>query len=159
MSYDRVLAAQPQLFEAQVNLGTALLASRRPGDAFASYDKAVRIRPDDADALNGRANALFELKRFEEAAGDYERVLRRDPEHAYVAGNLVFSRLHCCDWRFLNEDRERLKTAISQSKPVVNPFQNLALSVSASAQKTMRRTLGRRQISCRAKTALERRAL
>jgi predicted O-linked N-acetylglucosamine transferase (SPINDLY family) len=134
-SYDRVLAARPQLFEAQVNRGTALLASRRVEEAFASYDKAARMKLDNADALNGRANALFELKRFEEAIGDYEGVLRLNPEHAYVAGNLAFSRLHCCDWRFLNEDRERLKTAIGQSKPVVNPFQNLALSPSASAQK------------------------
>jgi predicted O-linked N-acetylglucosamine transferase (SPINDLY family) len=134
-SYDRVLAARPQLFEAQVNRGTALLASWRAGEAFASYDRAVRINPDDANALNGRANALFELKRFEEAIGDYEGVLRLDPEHAHVAGNLAFSRLHCCDWRFLNEDRERLKTAINRSMPVINPFQNLALSSSASVQK------------------------
>jgi predicted O-linked N-acetylglucosamine transferase (SPINDLY family) len=134
-SFDRVLATRPQLFEAQVNRGTALLASRRMDEAFASYDKALRIRPDSADALNGRANALFELKRFEEAISDYEGVLRLNPEHAYVAGNLAFARLHCCDWRFLNKDRERLNTAIGQSKPVVNPFQNLALSRSAAAQK------------------------
>jgi predicted O-linked N-acetylglucosamine transferase (SPINDLY family) len=134
-SFDRVLAARPQLFEAQVNRGTALLASRRVDEALASYDKAVRIKPDSADALNGRANALFELKRFEEAIGDYEGVLRLNPEHAYVAGNLAFSRLHCCDWRFLNKDRERLTAAIGQSKPVVNPFQNLALSRSAAAQR------------------------
>jgi len=85
--------------------------------------------------LNGRANALFELKRFEEAIGDYEGVLRLDPEHPYVMGNLAFSRLHCCDWRFLSADRERLNTAIGQSKPVVNPFQNLALSRFPAAQR------------------------
>ena len=134
-SYDRVLTARPQLFEAQMNRGTALLASRRTGEALASYDQAFQIRPDNADALNGRANALFELKRFEEAIGDYEAVFRLAPEHPYVAGNLAFSRLHCCDWRFLRADRERLSTAIGQSKPVVNPFQNLALSSSARVQK------------------------
>jgi len=134
-SYDRVLAARPELFEARVNRGTALLALRRMDEALASYDEAVRIKPDNADALNGRANALFELKRFEEAIRDYEAVLRIDPERAYAAGNLAFCRLHCCDWRSLNEDRAGLETAIGQGKPVVNPFQNLALSRSAALQK------------------------
>jgi len=108
---------------------------RRAEDALASYDEALRAKPDSEDALNGRANALFELKRFEEANRDYERVVQRNPDQAYAAGILAFSRLHCCDWHALGEDRKRIAAAVRQGRRAINPFQNLALSHLAEEQK------------------------
>jgi predicted O-linked N-acetylglucosamine transferase (SPINDLY family) len=134
-SYDKVLAARPGIFETLVNRGTALLALRRAEDALASYDDALRASPDSDDALNGRANALFELKRFDEANREYERILKRNPDRPYAAGILAFSRLHCCDWRTLDEDREKVAAGIRARKRAVNPFQNLALSRLPEEQK------------------------
>jgi predicted O-linked N-acetylglucosamine transferase (SPINDLY family) len=125
---------RPGIFQALINRGSALIASRRFEEALASYEGALLVNPDSAEALNGRANGLFELKRFEESAAAYEAVLQRDPAHAYAAGNLAFAKLHCCDWRSLKEDRAIVAAAICAGKAVINPFQNLALSDDAEGQ-------------------------
>jgi predicted O-linked N-acetylglucosamine transferase (SPINDLY family) len=134
-SYDKVLAARPGIFETLLNRGTALLSSRRSDEALASYDEAARLHPDSPDALNGRANAFFELKRFEDAVGAYEAALQLSSEQEYAVGNLAFSRLHCCDWRSLEKDRELVVTGVRNGKRVANPFQFVALSERPDDQK------------------------
>lgn len=134
-SYERALALQPGLAESLVNRGTALLAVGRAQDALASYEAGTAARPADAESIAGRANALFELKRFEEAGEGYARALLFDPHYPYAIGNLAFCRLHCCDWRSFEEDRNNLIAALAQGKRVVSPFQSLALLPSAPAQR------------------------
>jgi predicted O-linked N-acetylglucosamine transferase (SPINDLY family) len=127
-SYDRVLSVRPAFPETLVNRATALLALRRMDEALASYSDALRARPHSADAMAGRANALFELKRFEDAIADYAATLKLDPGYKYARGNLAFSRLHCCDWTELKNERARIAADLGSARCVINPFQNLALS-------------------------------
>ena len=134
-SYDKVLAARPNLFEALINRGNALSALRRTNEALASYEAALLVVPDAPDALNGRANALFELKRFDEAMVAYERLVARDPGREYAPGILAFSRLQCCDWSKVKEDRERIASGVRSGQRIVNPFQNLAFTHSSEEQR------------------------
>jgi predicted O-linked N-acetylglucosamine transferase (SPINDLY family) len=134
-SYDKALTAQPDRFETLVNRGNALLALRRAEEALASYETALRVVPDAPDALNGRANALFEMKRFDDAIAAYERLIARDPQREYAPGILAFSRLQCCDWSKLTNDRERIASGLRAGRRVINPFQNLALSRSPEEQR------------------------
>jgi predicted O-linked N-acetylglucosamine transferase (SPINDLY family) len=133
-AYDKALALRPGFPETLVNRGTALLDLGRAQDAWASYDAAIKIQPANADAVAGRANALFELKQYEAAAGDYATALRIDPEYPYALGNLAFSRLHCCDWDGLESARTWIAEGLRKGKPVVNPFQAIALLGSPEAQ-------------------------
>ena len=134
-SFDRVLALRPRLIEALINRGTALLTLRRIEDAFASYEAALQIDPRNSAALHGRANALFELKRFEEAASGFEAAMAAGPGSDF-AGKLAFTRLQCCDWRMLDQDRMALAGAnLSQYSRTVDPFQYLALSSSPEDQR------------------------
>ncbi|HEX5282372.1 MAG TPA: tetratricopeptide repeat protein [Micropepsaceae bacterium] len=134
-SFDRVLALRPQLIEALINRGTALLTLRRTEDAFASYEAALKGDPRNSAALHGRANALFELKRFEEAASGFEVAMAAGPGSDF-AGKLAFTRLQCCDWRMLDQDRAALAgTGLSQYSRTVDPFQYLAISASPEDQR------------------------
>lgn len=134
-SFDRVLALRPRLIEALINRGTALLTLHLIEDAFASYEAALQIDPHNSAALHGRANALFELKRFEEAASGFEAAMAAGPGSDF-AGKLAFTRLQCCDWRMLDQDRTALAgTNLSQHSRTVDPFQYLAISSSPEDQR------------------------
>jgi predicted O-linked N-acetylglucosamine transferase (SPINDLY family) len=133
-AYERVLALRPGVPETLINRGTALLNLGRAQEARTSYDAALRAQVSNPDALAGRANALFELKNYEAAARDYRAVLEIVPDYPYAAGNLAFSRLQCCDWEGLERDKDRVANGLRSGKPVVNPFQAIALFKSPSDQ-------------------------
>lgn len=133
-SFDRVLHFRPRQIEALINRGTALLSLRRPQEALTNYDQALQADAKSALALQGRANALFELKRFDEASAAYEAATAADPSRD-VAGILAFSRLQCCDWRYIQNDRRLLSGANLRAGHVVDPFQYLAISQSAGDQR------------------------
>ena len=132
--YDRALAVRPNAFEVFVNRGNALLSARRTEEALKSYELAVAKQPDNAAALKGRANALFELGKFEEAIFGFEAALARNPVQPWAFGDLVFSKLQCCDWRNLNQEHARIAAAVRSGEPVINPFEFLALAASPEEQ-------------------------
>jgi len=132
--YDRALTLRPQTFQVLLNRGNALIGAQRAADALTSYEQALAIEPNNAGALKGRANALFELSRFEEAIGGFEAVIAREPFHPYAFGDLAFSKLQCCDWRNLDEERARIVASVRNHAPVINPFEFLALSNSPEEQ-------------------------
>jgi tetratricopeptide (TPR) repeat protein len=88
--------ARPTDFEAQFNMGEALLRiSRRPADAVRYYERAVKLRPKDAEALVGLGDANFAAaldagavagagNRLDAARAAYERALVITPNSAGV---------------------------------------------------------------------------
>jgi predicted O-linked N-acetylglucosamine transferase (SPINDLY family) len=134
-SYERALKSRPDAFEPQLNRSSALLAARRCGEALTGYEKALSSRPNDVKAQKGRANALFELGRFEEAIAGFESALRREPAFPYALGDFVYSKLQCCHWRNLKEERARIVPAIRRGEPVMGPLAFLALSDSPEEQR------------------------
>lgn len=62
-AWREVAAAAPQLPEAQVNLGFALLGAGRAAEARAAFDRATELRP-------AQANAYYGLALAHEASGD-----------------------------------------------------------------------------------------
>ena len=133
--YDRALRARPGVFEVLLNRGNALLGAQRIEEALTSYEQALAKQPGNAPALKARANALFELGRFEEAISGFEAVLAHDTAHPYALGDLVFSKLQCCDWRSLEEEEARIVGGVRRGEPVINPFEFLALSGNPEEQR------------------------
>jgi tetratricopeptide (TPR) repeat protein len=80
-SYDRVLAINPDYYEAWHNRSIALAKLGRTEEAIQSYDRALAIKRDDHDAWNDRGIALAELGRTEEAIQSYDRALAIKPEY------------------------------------------------------------------------------
>ncbi len=125
-SFDKGLALKPDMVHAWILRGNALALSGMPEEAVASYDRALQLRSNDSDALYGRADAFLLLRRFVEAVRDYEQLLSADPSRKFALGNLVFCRLHLCDWARLYEDRRNLRSGIRSGQALAAPFPSLA---------------------------------
>ncbi|MDX1607539.1 MAG: tetratricopeptide repeat protein, partial [Candidatus Competibacterales bacterium] len=65
----RVLELAPELPEAYVNLGYALLALERPAAAREAFDTALELRPRQVNAYYGLAVALEALGELHAASG------------------------------------------------------------------------------------------
>lgn len=132
--YARYLARNPDDSEAWANNGVALAENERYAEGLEAFDKATALNPSNADAWNHRGNVLFQLKRYDEAAASYERALALAPNLPYCAGYLAQSRLRCCDWSHIEEDRARIAEGLRAGFPVIDPFGNLVVSASPADQ-------------------------
>jgi len=126
-AYDAALARQPNDSDAWNRHGIALVEGGRKPEAREAFERAIRLDSAHVEARNNRANILFELKRFAEAAVEYEQVVRAVSHTPYTEGFLIQSRMRICDWRSLEEDRQRLSTAIRKGQRVIDPQGFLAI--------------------------------
>ena len=133
-AFDGALALRREDADAWQGRANALSRLGHNEDALASYDEALLLRANDQDALFNRANVLSLLKRFEESARDCEALLGLNPDYAYARGLLMHARLHCCDWRKLDEERARIATELRAGARIIHPFGHLAISTSPEEQ-------------------------
>lgn len=134
-SLERALALAPDHLEALNNRGTALAALGRWAAALASFERVAALVPEDAQALNNCGSALQALRRHEEAAQHFARLVEIAPDFPYAKGNLLASRLHCCDWREHQALVGATETAIGAGRPAADPFVVLSISGSAALQR------------------------
>jgi len=139
-SFDRALAIKPQSLEALTNRGITLRSLERHEHALATFNHVLAIDPDYVEALDNRGATLAYFERHAEAAKDFERVLALDPGRAFIAGSLVYSRMHCCDWRAFDELAATMIDDVRAGKPCTAPFAFLAVSDSAADQLACART-------------------
>ena len=132
--YAKYLARKSDDSDAWANNGVALVEIERYANGLDSFDKAVAINPSNADAWNHRGNVLFQMKRYDEAATSYERALSVAPDLPYAAGYMAQSRIRCCDWSHLEEDRALVAAGLQAGFPVIDPFGNLVVSASPADQ-------------------------
>ncbi len=85
----KALASDPELAEAQVARGVALLLARHYAEAEEAFERAVREKADLFEALYFHARACFSQGKLEQAAGLAEgaaQVRSRDYNASYLAG-------------------------------------------------------------------------
>src|SRR5882672_7028762 len=127
-SFEKALRLRPDFADAWEDSASTLMRLGRREDAVAAYDKAIALKPGNPDLLYNRGNALSILKHYEEAIRDCENLLAIAPDYPYARGVLVHSKLQCCDWRSLDEEKEKIAAALKAGKRVVSPFNLKALS-------------------------------
>jgi protein O-GlcNAc transferase len=96
--YDRVLAIQPDHFEALYNRGVILSQLQRFAEALGALDQALALQPDFLTAIYNRAVVLAELERYPEALACYDQVLAAEPGYAPALANRAMLVLNMCDW-------------------------------------------------------------
>jgi predicted O-linked N-acetylglucosamine transferase (SPINDLY family) len=102
----RALQVDPRSAEAHSNLGTVLLALRRPDEALKCCDDAIALQPDFANAHYIRGNALSRLQRFADAIASYDRSIALRPGHmAFVNRGGAFKELRQSDEAIADFDR------------------------------------------------------
>jgi predicted O-linked N-acetylglucosamine transferase (SPINDLY family) len=86
-SFDKALAARPDLFEALFNRANVLLELRRTEEALQDYDRALALRPDFPSGWNNRGTALRRLRRLEESLASFSRAAVLAPSHVNALTN------------------------------------------------------------------------
>jgi protein O-GlcNAc transferase len=132
--FDRALKINPAFSGALNNRGNALLAVGRAEQAQESFDRAVAANPDAIDSLANRGTALMAAKRFDSAIADFEQVVGCSPEYPYASGNLLYSKMHCCDWRSYDELKSQVERSLRNGAPAILPFAAAACLDSAEEQ-------------------------
>ncbi|MEA2823678.1 MAG: protein O-GlcNAc transferase [Alphaproteobacteria bacterium] len=131
--FDKALSINPDYVEALIHRGIVFALLGRHEEAVASYSKALALRPGDIDILYNRGTSFWALRRFEETILDCEQVLKVDPQFKYARGNLLHSKLQCCDWRGLEDEKAMIASGLKASRRVLRPLQNVAISSSGEA--------------------------
>jgi Flp pilus assembly protein TadD len=72
---------QSDFWDAEYNLGIALLSKGQVDEAIAHCSNAVRIAPNDPDALVALGNALLEKERIDDAIVYYQKALSIRPDY------------------------------------------------------------------------------
>lgn len=105
------------------NLGEALLASGRPGEALASFQEAARLQPGVAAPWHNQGLALARLNRTDEAVASYREAIRLQPDHVGAWNNLgnALLRLGRAD-----EARAAYEGAIRLRPELADGYSNLA---------------------------------
>ena len=122
----------PESAEAFFMRGHALQKLARDEEAIACFGSALTEKPHLTEALLNRAASLFRVRRYDEAARDYEALLALEPDFPFAQGNLLFSRLHSCDWRGFEQQQSAIAEGLAAGRRVVAPFDSKVLALTAS---------------------------
>ena len=105
----------------------ALQRLERYPEALECLQRCLVLKPDFAEARLNRAAALFRMRRYRDAAEEYQRLLELRLDYPFALGNLLFSRLHCCDWRDFDRLQSEVTAGLAQGRQVIAPFDGKAL--------------------------------
>jgi predicted O-linked N-acetylglucosamine transferase (SPINDLY family) len=130
-SYDRALALRPDFAEAHYHRGLALQALRRFEDALAEFDTALAMKPFFADGLYSYGNVLRELNRLDEATAAFDRLMDIAPDHDFLKGMLLYTKMFCGDWDRFDTLADAVTWDVQMGQKVVEPFVYQAVSRSA----------------------------
>ncbi len=134
-AYERAQEIEPRKPEYLYGRGAVLQLMERHQEAVACYDRALAVDPRHTTSLLNRGGALRALRRPVEAAATFARLLDIDPDFSYADGNCLHARLHACDWEEFAAARARIESGVAAGRLVDMPFQFLAISASAAAQR------------------------
>lgn len=117
---------KPDFAPAYVIKGNVLTDMHCSQDALAAFDKAIALNPDLAEAHHNRGNILQIMNRRAEALDCYQRVVSLNPDYPFVAGMLLYVKLHLCDWRDLENSAKGLLSKVRAGKMASAPFTLIA---------------------------------
>ena len=86
--HEQVVAADPKLDQAWVNLISLYARTGQPAKAEAAYKRAIELAPNRADAYYNFGVLCFGAQRYAEAGRAFRKTLELDPRNAEAAHNL-----------------------------------------------------------------------
>lgn len=95
-------------------MGTIHFSDGRLYGALAYFLKAFKLQPDRLTTVQNLANSLGKIALdlnssfLEQAVSTYVKVLHLDPQNADAANKLMLLRKQLCDWRYFDQDFDRL---------------------------------------------------
>jgi protein O-GlcNAc transferase len=126
--FDKVLAARPDFADAYYGRGRVLQVLRRYDDALADFDTALAMQPFFAECLYAYGNLLREQNRLEEAAQAFERLCDFAPDHDFLKGMLLYTKMFCGDWDRYAELTDAVTWDVRIGAKAAEPFVYQAVS-------------------------------
>ncbi len=133
-SYDQALVLNPMQAEACLNRGNALRQLGNPAEAISSYQRALSLQSDFVEAYKILAYVQRELKCYEEAIAGFEKVLQLEPSMAYLAGELLYTKMHVCRWDDFEAQKTVLENSVLLGEMPSSPFPLLCITDHAQVQ-------------------------
>ncbi len=130
----QALALDPAHVEAFNNHGNVLKDQGETAAALTSYARALTIRPLYADARANHGNTLRLMGRYEDAIADFRALVRTDPAWPYAAGYLLHAQMNCCEWSDVEEQAERVSSAVRVRRRACTPFAFFSVTGSEQEQ-------------------------
>ncbi|HEX7138329.1 MAG TPA: tetratricopeptide repeat protein [Vicinamibacterales bacterium] len=127
----RVIPAGWMRAVSESNLGVALQAEQRYGEAIDHYTRAIEARPDYAPALNNLATTFRAAGRTEEAVATYRRALEAQPDFPDAEYNLANALL---DRGATDEAVGRFETALRSIPDSPDIHNNLGTALASKGQ-------------------------
>jgi len=117
-SFDKAIKINPDFWEAYSDRGIVLTKLKQLNYALDSYDRAILIKSDYAEAYFNRAQVYLELMDFNKALESYNKTFVINPNHEYLLGTLLYTKLLICDWKEFDNFELELRTQIYNEKKV-----------------------------------------
>jgi protein O-GlcNAc transferase len=133
-AYEKFVMLSPDNAAGWHARGFVLQILHRRVEALDCFDRALKLDVANDAIRTARANILFELERWEEAAREYEVLLAANAPPAWLHGYLAICRLHCCDWRRLDEQKRSISAALERGEFVIDPVGIACISDSLEEQ-------------------------
>jgi predicted O-linked N-acetylglucosamine transferase (SPINDLY family) len=130
-AFRRALTLQPDMVDAAVNLGTAMLGLGRLQDAVDHYQQAIAMSPDNAMAFGNLGKVLQDLGQTGEALAAYRKALVLRPQNPDVLTNLGAALLDQGLW---DEAVQVIREAIAARPDSAMAYANLAVGLLGLAQ-------------------------
>ena len=137
--YDKAITLNPDYVLAYNNRGNALQELRQYDAAIDDYDKAIKFDPDNALAYRNRGNVFMLLRQHDAAAASFARAYGIKPELDFLLGDLLLTRMQCCEWVNLHENLALLVSQVETGAKVSTPFPMLGLVDSPTHQHAVAR--------------------
>ena len=131
--YKRALHLNENYTAAIYNLGNAYKAISKYRIALEYYYKAIISDPKFFDAYYDYAELLERTGRIEEALKYYSKLLELNPNHPYLLGSIVRSKLNICEWSSLESEIKEIKNNLFNAK-TINAFDILFITDSLKHQ-------------------------
>ena len=139
-NFDAFLRITPGNAEVLSNRGDALRALKLSQEAAASYGQALRLNPVLPEALMNLGVLFTELQQHAKAKDCLERLIAVAPDFEFALGNLLFSKLTCCEWSGYADLRARASLRVAADQRVAFAFAAVAIFDTPTEQLRCART-------------------
>lgn len=134
LCYDEAIKADEKYVEAIVDKGVLLRNMLRHHESIKCFERVLEINPQHQTALGNYAILLSEFKQVDKSIELFERIHSLYPSHDYIAGLLIYERMHVADWKEFASLREEIVKGVREGKKVCKTLPFMALSDSAQDQ-------------------------
>ena len=123
--------------------GALFIEIRQFEKAIADLSRALEQQPASAEALENLALAAIGTKQLQTAVSAYQKLYNLHPETPYIKGNLLHTKMLCCDWAETDTLARNIETELLEGKAAAEPFGYQGIGESVAALFECARTFAR----------------